>query len=186
MKRIKAYILTSIIVILFSSCEEKNNNSNYERIYFPENFELLNSNISNKNYIQKSKKFKFKIFTQINVSCATCLQKLTKWQNFIKQLDGCDSIYLIPVCKSKDKFELIKYLFESNKVRDSYEQLRKGKYNLLYENNGFIVYKIQNMAQSVAYGYYLTLLSNKLSFEYNNLSYYRVYHSDNEIIIMIL
>jgi hypothetical protein len=118
MKRIKAYILTSIIVILFSSCEEKNNNSNYERIYFPENFELLNSNISNKDYIQKSKKFKFKIFTQINVSCATCIQKLAKWQNFIKQLDGCDSIYLIPVCKSKDKFELIKYLFESNKVGD--------------------------------------------------------------------
>ena len=52
----------------------------------------------------------FKIFTQINVSCATCIQKLAKWQNFIKQLDGCDSIYLIPVCKSKDKFELIKYL----------------------------------------------------------------------------
>jgi hypothetical protein len=67
-----------------------------------------------------------------------------------------------------NSFSKNNHLFDSNKVRDSYEQLWKGKYNLLYENNGFRVYKIQNMAQSVAYGYYLTLLSNKLSFEYNN------------------
>lgn len=56
-----------------------------------------------------------KIYTLLNISCSTCLLKLKKWDAFQEELKGTE-VSVIPICYSKDDFELLKYLCESNKL----------------------------------------------------------------------
>lgn len=59
---------------------------------------------------------KLKVFSYINVSCSTCLDELENWSTLATEL----SAYKIPVIlvlQSKDRYELLKYLIEENKLK---------------------------------------------------------------------
>ena len=50
-----------------------------------------------------------------------------------------------------------------NKIKLSYRDLWCGKHDLIYENNGFRVYSIKDAAESIAFGYFLGFVANKLN-----------------------
>lgn len=79
----------------------------------------------------------FKIYTYINTSCSSCLMKLKGWDKFQSENPDFSKVPIIPVCFSKDNFELLKFLVESHKLpsmhldmildlKDSFATLNKG------------------------------------------------------------
>ena len=104
------------ITLSCSNISQNTSRASQKRIKLPENFEIYNSELKKTEFAAGNKNFPLRIFTTINVSCATCIQKLAEWEKFQKEVKHCTKLLLVPVCVSKDKFELIKYLFENNKV----------------------------------------------------------------------
>lgn len=70
-----------------------------------------NFNISN----YKSKPYK--LFTSINVSCASCIEKVEIWNRIIKNINA-DKIAFFPIAHTKDNFETFKYLFQSGSIKN--------------------------------------------------------------------
>jgi len=66
-----------------------------------------------------------------------------------------------------DLFAKKNYETDSNKVKESYEKLWKGKHSLLYENDGFRVYSIADAQQSAVFGFYLASISLKFQYLHN-------------------
>lgn len=79
-----------------------------------------------------------KIYTLINVSCSTCLLQIQKWDNFQKVLNET-GVSVIPICYSKDNFELLKYLYESRKLGDLQLSLYLDTNNQLIKQNKSLV-----------------------------------------------
>lgn len=63
--------------------------------------------ISNANY---------KIYTYINASCGTCVLKISLWEGLIPEFKK-HNVPIILICGSDDRFELLKYLCESEGVK---------------------------------------------------------------------
>ena len=57
-----------------------------------------------------------KIYTLINVSCSPCFLKLEKWDKLQAEIKAIKPVAIIPVCVAKDNFEMIRFLFESEKI----------------------------------------------------------------------
>lgn len=57
-----------------------------------------------------------KIYSHINASCPTCIQDIIIWNGIIADFNK-NNVPVILICDSKDKFELIKYLHETGKVK---------------------------------------------------------------------
>jgi hypothetical protein len=115
MKPIYCFLLINIMWL--PSCKEHKKNyaegvkivmPTHTQIYRP--FETDTSRRFLTDYSQ------FKIYTLINTSCATCLGKLKGWDKFKAENPDLSKVPIIPVCYSRDSFELLKYLFESNKI----------------------------------------------------------------------
>lgn len=115
-------ILICLLFAAFLSCGHDNKNAGItsvsERIRVPEGLQVYNSSLDKKEFQPETKSFRFKIFTTINVSCATCILKLEEWKKFEAEINNCTPVLLVPVCTSKDKFEMLKYLIESNKIQN--------------------------------------------------------------------
>jgi len=64
---------------------------------------------------------KMKIYSHINASCGTCIESLNVWGNLIPEFNKQKvKVYLI--CSSDDRFDLLKYYFESKEIEGfSYE-----------------------------------------------------------------
>lgn len=122
--------------IVFASCSNGNKHSDDyldKTIVFPDDLEIYNSILQKSDFLSGSKSSQLKIFTVINVSCATCILKLDKWESFLSEMKECSrKVLLIPVCTSEDKFEMIKFLFENNRVG-------KVSYPLLLDSTGSFI-----------------------------------------------
>lgn len=95
-----------------------------------------------------------KVYTLVDVSCSTCILRLSEWDKFQKEIGN--KVHVYPVCFSKDKFELLKYLFENNQlarirlpllldkkekfIRDNKKQIGvNGEFNVLTDDNDNII-----------------------------------------------
>jgi hypothetical protein len=116
MKPIYCFLLSNIF-FLFSCSHQENKNHAGEKIVLPGKMEVYNPYVTDVNgrLLQDSRK-PFKIYTTINASCATCLPKLEKWDKFRLQNPDSGNVAIIPICRSEDRFELLKFLFENNKL----------------------------------------------------------------------
>lgn len=126
MKNYYFYII-AVNALLLTSCTNKENTdkelkvqvSEHFRIQPPKQIELYNQYLSDslhQNVTLDTNK-RHKIYTTIDVSCATCLEKIKKWDRFYSELGELNNkIAIIPVCVSKDRFESLKFLFETNKL----------------------------------------------------------------------
>ncbi len=111
--------LIFIILLIFFSCRQdrepdKATPASFVRL--PGDFEIYNSELGKKSFIPGNTGYSLKLFTTINVSCATCLLNLEKWKLFYKEATKCNKILLVPVCYTKDNFEILKFLFEEKKI----------------------------------------------------------------------
>jgi hypothetical protein len=82
---------------------------------------------------------KYKIYTNIDASCGSCISQIKKWQKFAVELEKI-KVPVILIFHSNDKFELLKFLCESNKIegfpypffldkKNEYEKLNKFVYD---------------------------------------------------------
>lgn len=126
--QIKSASIGILLALFFLSCYN-NKNREHEKILKA----IVEENLGKKlllpdslivyspfsNYLKDSLEIStsnLKIYSYINASCATCVESMNSWIKLIHVF----SKYQVPViiiCDSKDNFELIKYLHESDAIK---------------------------------------------------------------------
>lgn len=75
-----------------------------------------------------------KIYSHIDASCGTCIETLKAWNNIIPELRR-EGVQVILICSSDNRFELLKYYFESKEIENfNYPLLLDYKNNFIEEN----------------------------------------------------
>jgi hypothetical protein len=92
------------------------------------------------NYIDSKEiiNFKFRIYSHIDASCGTCIETLKAWNNLIPELKG-KGIQVILICSSDNRFELLKYYFESKEIENFNHPLWLDLKNNFIKNNKFML-----------------------------------------------
>lgn len=101
-----------LLVALLVACNAATVNKK-QTILMPGHVEVYNPLAGENLKNPASGNSKLKIYTLIDVSCSTCILKLEKWTQFQSE---AGNVAVIPVCHSGDNFEMLKYLFENNRV----------------------------------------------------------------------
>lgn len=81
-----------------------------------------------------------KIFSHINVSCPPCINDIILWDKLSRELQF-NNVPVILFCTSKDSFEVIQYLFET-------ESVYQFPYPLFFDFNNYYVDKNRFMSYS--------------------------------------
>lgn len=109
--------LTGMTILILSSCsniaKEPSEFVAKQQVALPNDLEVYNSSLQLNQVTSGKSKFQFKIFTAVNTSCATCLAKIEQWEQFSQDANKCAKTLVVPVCNSKDKFEMLKFLIET-------------------------------------------------------------------------
>lgn len=81
-----------------------------------DSMELYNvpENFNASNY----RKRPFLLYTCINVSCASCIEKVYIWDSIYLNMGKSPQIAFIPIAQTKDNFETFKYLFENETIKN--------------------------------------------------------------------
>ncbi|PCH54011.1 MAG: hypothetical protein COC22_01080 [Flavobacteriaceae bacterium] len=75
-----------------------------------------------------------KIYSHIDASCGTCIESLKVWGNLIPEFNK-QKVKVYLVCSSDDRFDLLKYYFESKEIEGfSYELYFDYNNNYLIKN----------------------------------------------------
>lgn len=148
-KNIFKYLVVILCTTSIISCK-KNQNSEVvdslkstidlnlgKRLIIPDSLELYNF-LSDSIDIKEIFNSELKIYTHIDASCGTCIESLMAWNNLIPELNR-NNIDVILICTSDNKFELLKYYFESKEIDNfSYPLFLDHKNNFL-KNNKFML-----------------------------------------------
>ncbi len=105
-----------VICICFLACKQQHNLNKGITLILPKNIEIYEPLKVNESSGANAPANKLKIYTVIDVSCATCLLKFEKWEAFKNEMSISNNVKIIPVCISTDKFEMLKFLFENKKL----------------------------------------------------------------------
>lgn len=116
MKKFTALLL--FCVLLCASCKEhkEKNTAAREKISMPDHVEIYNPYMGKDISDPLKSNAALKIYTLIDVSCSPCFLKLQKWDKLQDEIKAIGPVAIIPVCYSKDNFEMIRFLFESEKI----------------------------------------------------------------------
>jgi hypothetical protein len=111
-----------LIIFLFTSCSNENKKLKTKDLI---TFQTLNIPLKLTVFNPFKKVLKdsleisnapFKIYTSINISCPSCIDKVNLWNNFIK-LDVNKGVPLVIIFNSEDKFRLMQYLINNNEIK---------------------------------------------------------------------
>jgi hypothetical protein len=111
------HMLLLSIVLLYSCNNHKKESNTGVKINMPTQTEIYRpfDTDTNKRPIANDHS-RFKIYTYINTSCSSCILKLKGWDKFQSENPDFSQVPIIPVCFSRDSFELLKFLVESHKL----------------------------------------------------------------------
>ena len=130
------------------SCEKKQNTAKVEslklvinnnlgkKLIVPNSLELyrpLSSSITNRELSNS----KLKIYSSIDASCGTCVESLKIWNNLIPELNEKD-VQVVLICSSDNKFELLKYFFETKEIKHFSHPLFLDHQNQYLKQNRFM------------------------------------------------
>tara|TARA_R100000935_G_scaffold45914_1_gene69101 strand:- start:7557 stop:8075 length:519 start_codon:yes stop_codon:yes gene_type:complete len=146
------YILLGIIVLFFISCEENRGKNQGGILNIPE--DLISYDSKDSLNLDEWKSNSLIIYTSINTSCATCLLEIKNWRE-IEGILKKNKVLLVPICHSKDNFELLIYLFESGELERLNFQLFLDKKNEFINSNKNLLDKTNNITV-------LTNVNNKI------------------------
>lgn len=108
-------ILIVLCTLLLCSCAKIENQNKGKKVFIPENLTIYSVGDAQVINILNPVNNHYIIYTLIDVSCATCLLKLEAWNKFYSEIED-STVSFIPICHSKDDFELLKYLAENNQI----------------------------------------------------------------------
>tara|TARA_R110001583_G_scaffold54028_2_gene166069 strand:+ start:2212 stop:2790 length:579 start_codon:yes stop_codon:yes gene_type:complete len=142
--------ISMILLYIFSiiSCEKKHKNTQVnsfkfvidnnlgEKLLIPDSLELYHpfTVINNNKKVLNSK---LKIYTHIDASCGTCIETLKAWNNLIPEINR-EGVQVILICSSDNKFELLKFYFESKEIKNFSHPLFLDHKNNFMEKNRFM------------------------------------------------
>ncbi len=112
------FIIAFIFLTFLLSCNRYSDAPDESFLNLPHRIEIFNPYLdkipdSSDLFSEKSK-----IYTLINASCATCIPFLYDLDSFNRELDlQKKDAYTIAICRSDDNFQIIKYFFESGKMK---------------------------------------------------------------------
>lgn len=116
MKYIHFFLLLNSMWLF--SCTHKKNYSDGVKVVMPTDIEIYSPlGADTSRAFLTDHQSPLKIYTLINTSCATCLMKLERWDKFQTENPDFSKVPIIPVCFSKDSFALLKFLFDSHKIK---------------------------------------------------------------------
>jgi hypothetical protein len=121
---------------MYISCTDSINNSNNKSILIKyDSLEIYNP--FNVKLEKKQKANPFTIIAYINVSCASCLEEISKWNDFYSKINK-NKTDIIMICYSKDNFEYFRYLCETNKIENTNNIFYLDNYKVFEENNSIL------------------------------------------------
>jgi len=116
MKYICFFLLLNLTVLY--SCNHKKNYTSGVKVVMPTKIEIYSPfGADTSRAFLTDKHSPIKIYTLINASCATCLDKIEKWDKFQSENPDFSKVPIIPVCISKDSFAMLKFLFDSHRIK---------------------------------------------------------------------
>lgn len=149
----KSYFIKFTIVLLcissILSCKKKQNTSKVDsfkvvidnslgkKLIISDSLELYQpfpSSIKNKEVLNP----KLKIYSHIDASCGTCIESLKAWSNLIPKFK-MKNVEVILICTSDNKFELLKYYFESKEIANFSHPLFLDHNNDILNQNEFML-----------------------------------------------
>jgi hypothetical protein len=171
----KFALLLFVAGILMVSCKSSSNKSS-KHIIMPDSMELYNPHLSSLPAKILKNQTPAKIYTLVDVSCSTCIFKLEQWNKFQQELNYKKAT-VIPVCYAKDGFELLKYLFESKKLKnvkiplylDSKQKFiqanqgqisKSGVLNILTDAEGRVLAEGDPIDDAAVRSHYINLINN--------------------------
>lgn len=110
------FLILASVILLLASCANGASNSKIENVKVPVEIIKYNTQTLEEKLIEfESIPKGYRVYTLIDVSCATCLINIEKWNTVALELKST-GVSVLPICYSKDNFELLKYLVESDKL----------------------------------------------------------------------
>ncbi len=112
------------------------NNSLGKKLFIPDSLELYThspSSITRKEIFNSE----LKIYSHIDASCGTCIESLKTWDRAIPEFNK-KNVQVILICTSNNKFELLKYFFESKEIKGFSHPLFLDYKNDFKEKNKFM------------------------------------------------
>lgn len=110
----KTLLFCLFLSVFLSSCHQKEENVENKILLLPKKMEIYYP--VGEESVEVTRNPSYKIYVLIDVSCSTCLLKFKLWDDYYKKIREHNSTQLVPVCSSKDNFELLKYWFENDKI----------------------------------------------------------------------
>ncbi len=144
-------VCSLVLILFFCSC-------NFQKDKTKKLISLINKNIGQELIIPDSveiykpfssylldsidiAKSSFKIYTQINTSCGTCIEKINKWDSLAIEFQKL-KVPIIIICTTNDRFEVLKYACEQNIIKKfSYPFFLDKKNQFLKKNNFMMKHK---------------------------------------------
>ena len=111
-------LIFALPCIYILACQQQHNTDKGMKLILPQNIEIYKPVKLNEPENANASANQLKIYTIIDVSCATCLLKFEKWQAFKREISLFNNVKIIPICISTDRFETMKFLFENKKLPD--------------------------------------------------------------------
>ncbi|OQP59838.1 hypothetical protein [Niastella populi] len=115
MKTICFFLILNLTLLF--SCNHKKNYADGVKVVMPSEIEIYRPFEADTSRRFLTDHSPLKIYTLINTSCATCLTKLEKWDKFQSENPDFSGVPIIPICISKDSFAMLKFLFDSHKIK---------------------------------------------------------------------
>lgn len=110
----KTLLFCLFLSVFLSSCHQEEENAENKILLLPKKMEVYYP--VGEESVEVTGNPSYKIYVLIDVSCSTCLLKFKLWDDYYKEIREYNSTQLIPLCSSKDNFELLKYWFENDKI----------------------------------------------------------------------
>jgi len=141
----KKTIVLILVIATFVSCSQQQKNKNInsfkktldanlgKKLFVPDSLELYNP-FPNSTDNQASLNPKLIIYSHIDASCDTCIETLSLWNSIIPEFSKED-VKVVIICSSDNRFELLKYYFESGEITNfSYPLYLDYKDDFIFNN----------------------------------------------------
>jgi len=116
MRLLLALFLAAFITLQLSCTNDKQPPAETLNTSFLDSVEVYNApaDFNASDYRKKP----FRLYTCINVSCASCIEKVYIWDSIYLNMGRSPQIAFIPIAQTKDNFEVFKYLFENKTIKN--------------------------------------------------------------------
>jgi hypothetical protein len=108
-----------------------------KKLILPDSISVYNPFSNNINDSLSVSNSEFKIYIRLNTSCGSCITEINFWNTLSEDFKKYNTP-IIFICRSDDKFELIKYLCESGKIDKFPYPFFFDEKDEFYKLNGFM------------------------------------------------